>query len=70
MADIVTIELGFRQQVVAEALKNLLIVSVRSKGRDGSVAVSLFYCDGNRLLTSGRAARIVKGEAIGARALV
>jgi hypothetical protein len=36
MADIVTIELGFRQQVVAEALKYLLKVSVRSKSRDGS----------------------------------
>ena len=43
MADIVTIELGFRQQVVAEALKYLLKVSVRSKSRDGSLAVSLFY---------------------------
>ena len=53
MADIVTIELGFRQQVVAEALKYLLKVSVRSKSRDGSLAVSLFYCDGNRILTSG-----------------
>jgi hypothetical protein len=43
MAVIVTIELGFRQQVVAEALKYLLKVSVRSKSRDGSLAVSLFY---------------------------
>ena len=53
MADIVTIELGFSQQVAAEALKYLLKVLVHSRSRDGNVAVSLFYCDGNRILTSG-----------------
>src|SRR5207248_4312639 len=54
MAVIVTIELGFRQQVVAEALKYLLKVSVRSKSRDGSLAVSLFYPEFSRYRQSGQ----------------
>ena len=52
MADIVTIELGFRQQVAAEALKNPPKLSFRWRSRDSSVGVGLSYCDGNQILAS------------------
>jgi hypothetical protein len=43
MADIVTIELGFRQQVAAEALKNIPKVSFCCRSRDGSIGAALSF---------------------------
>ena len=53
IADIVTIELRFGQQVAAEALKNLLKLSFRSTSRDGSFGATLFYHEGTYILASG-----------------
>jgi hypothetical protein len=50
MADIITIELGFRQQVAADALKNPPKLSFRWRSRDSSIGAGLFYCDGNQIL--------------------
>jgi hypothetical protein len=52
MADILTIELGFRQQVATKALKKLLRAIFRCRSRGGSSGVGLFYCDGNQILAS------------------
>src|SRR5439155_3290017 len=52
MAVIVTIELGFRHQVAAEALKNPPKLAFRWRSRDISVGIGLSYCDGNRILAS------------------
>jgi hypothetical protein len=42
MADIITIELGFSQQVAAEALKNPPELLFRRRDRDGSRAAGRF----------------------------
>jgi hypothetical protein len=72
MVDIVTIELGFSQQVAAEAFKNLLKLSFRCKSRDRSIGAGLSYYDGNQILASreGRKNRYVKCEAIDSHILV
>ena len=72
MVDTLTIELGFSQQVAAEALKNPPKLSFRCKSRDGSIGAGLSYCDGNQILASreGRENRYVKSEAIDSHILV
>jgi hypothetical protein len=72
MTDIVTIELGFSQQVAAERLKNPPKLSFRCRSRDGNMGAGLFYCDGNQILASreGRKNRYMKCETIDARTLV
>jgi hypothetical protein len=52
MADIIAIELDFRQQVATEALKNPPKLSFRWRSRDGSIGAGLFYCDENQILAS------------------
>jgi len=42
MADIVTIEFGFRQQVATEALKSPPKLSFRWRSRDGSIVPDSF----------------------------
>jgi hypothetical protein len=42
MVDTLTMELGFSQQVAAEALKNIPKLSFRCKSRDGSFGAGLF----------------------------
>jgi hypothetical protein len=72
MADIVTIELGFSQQVAAEAIKNPPNLSFRCRNHDGIIGAGLSYCDGNQILASreGRKNRYAKYETIDARTLV
>ena len=72
MADIVAIELAFRQQVAAEALKNIPKLSFCCKSRDGSVGAGLFWCGGNQILVGRerRENRYVKCEAIDSHILV
>jgi hypothetical protein len=72
MADNVTIELGFSQQVAAEALKNPPNLSFRCRNHDGIIGAGLSYCDGNQILASreGRKNRYAKYETIDARTLV
>jgi hypothetical protein len=48
MTDIVTIELRFRQQVAAEALKNVPKPSFCCRSRGGSIGAGFFYCDENQ----------------------
>jgi hypothetical protein len=45
MADNVTIELGFSQQVAAEALKNPPELSFPCRSRDGNIGAGLFCCN-------------------------
>jgi hypothetical protein len=47
MVDTLTIELGFSQQVAAEALKNSPKLHFASKVATGSVGAGLSYCGGN-----------------------
>jgi hypothetical protein len=72
MADNVTIELGFSQEVAAEALKNPPNLSFRCRNHDGIIGAGLSYCDGNQILASreGRKNRYAKYETIDARTLV
>jgi hypothetical protein len=69
MADIVTIEPGFGQQVAAEALKNISKrakrIFLESAVRVGVVASGQFLIG-----REGRENRCMKGEAIDARTLV
>jgi len=48
----VTIELGFSQEVAAEALKNPPKLSFRWRSRDGGIGAGFFYGDGNQILAS------------------
>jgi hypothetical protein len=72
MADIVTIELAFCQQVAAEALKNIPKLSFYCKSRDGSIGAGLFYCDENQILASreGRENGYVKCKPVDSHILV
>ena len=72
MVDTLTIELGFSQQVAAEALKTPPGLLFPCKIRDGSIGAGLSYCDGNQILASreGRKNRYVKCEAIDSHILV
>ena len=72
MVDTLTIELGFSQQVAAEALKKPPKLPFRCKSRDGSIGAGLSYCDGNQILANRerRENRYVKCEAIDSHILV